>query len=376
MEQQKWQQALTPFQYHQLTDTTQFEPISELVRGKSIVAVGEVTHGTKQVNQLQVKVAMDLCRHDDFRTVVLGETYTASTLALNRYVLFDEGTLGEALQDLADHQGVVVEETRVLARWIHDENRTRPFDRRIWLVGTEVAPPGLLADVLLRQGSAHWSTPLTDKLSTIARTPAHLIAQNFGPAPDQFIRQTFAQALSLLQSGTNQAESLEQHWQRQLLSQYQYATDIFVHDQQAPRDLGIFENIKWLREHLADRKLVIIDAHNGHVERHQCYHRDDFVYRRIKRFGHFLHEAYPDDYFVIGTEVQRGYFDRGPSKEVNRMPEHKKKIGTILGRITNSQYGLLPMDKCRSLGLFQHNNYRLSFGTSDQVKGQVALCNK
>ncbi|GAB3755539.1 erythromycin esterase family protein [Spirosoma pomorum] len=374
-EQQKWQQAFTPFHYQQLTDTAQFDPVSELVRGKSIVAVGEVTHGTKQVNQLQVKVAMDLCRHDDFRIVVLGETYTASTLALNRYVLFDEGTLDEALQDMADHQGVVVEETRELAKWVHDENRARPFDRRIWLVGAEVAPPGLLADVLLRQGSAHWPTPLTDKLSTIARTPAHLTALNFGPAPDQFIRQTFAQALSLLQPGTNQAESLEQQWQRQLVSQYQYASDIFIRHRDPERELGIFENIKWLREHLPDRKLVIIDAHNGHVQRHHCYHRDYFVYQRIKRFGHFLHEVYPDDYFVIGTEVQRGYFNRGFGKEINRIPEHPKKIGTILGGVTDSQYGLLPMNKCRSLGLFQRNDYRLSFGTSDQVKGQVALCN-
>jgi erythromycin esterase-like protein len=270
---------------------------------------------------------------------------------------------------------VVVEETRELAKWVHDENRSRPFDRRIWLVGTEVAPPGLLADVLLRQGSTHWPTPLTDKLSTIARTPAHLTALNFGPAPDQFIRQTFAQALSLLQPGTNQAESLEQQWQRQLVSQYQYASEIFIHDRDPERELGIFENIKWLREHLPDRKLVIIDAHNGHVERHPCYHRDYFVYQCIKRFGHFLHEAYPTDYFVIGTEVQRGYFNRGFGKEINRIPEHPKKIGTILGGVTDSQYGLLPMDKCRSLGLFQRNDYRLSFGTSDQVKGQVALCN-
>jgi erythromycin esterase-like protein len=339
------------------------------------VAVGEVTHGTKQANQLQVKVAMDLCRHDDFQIIVLGETYTASTLALNRYVLFDEGTLDEALQDLADHQGVVVQETRVLAKWVHDENRTRPFNRRIWLVGTEVAPPGLLADVLLRQGSVHWPTPLADKLSTIARTPAHLTALNFGPAPDQFIRQTFAQALSLLQSGTNQVEPLEQQWQCQLVSQYQHATDIFVHDQQAPRDVGIFENIKWLREHLPDRKLVIIDAHNAHVERQSCYHLGITNAGGVKRFGHFLHEVYPDDYFVIGTEVRRGYFDRGPGKEVNRMPEHKKKIGTILGGITDSQYGLLPMDKCRSLGLLPHNDYRLSYGTSNQIRGSVALCN-
>lgn len=375
LEQQNWRQAFTPFDRQRLVDTNRFELISKLVENKSIVAVGEVTHGTKQANQLQVKVAMDLCRYDDFRIVVLGEIYTASTLALNRYVLFDEGTLDEALQDLADHQGVVVEETRVLAKWVHDENMPRPADRRIWLVGTEVAPPGLLADVLLRQGSEHWPTPLTDKLSAIARTPAHLTALNFGPAPDQFIRQTFAQALSLRQPETNKAETLEQQWQRQLVSQYQYASEIFVHDQQAPRDLGIFENIKWLREHLPDCKIVIIDAHNGHVERHHCYHRDYSAYQRIKRFGHFLHESYPTDYFVIGTEVQRGYFDRGSGKEVNRIPEHKKKIGTILGGITNSQYGLLRMDKYLSLGLLQHNDYRLSFGTSNQLKGSVALCN-
>jgi hypothetical protein len=284
--------------------------------------------------------------------------------------------MDEALQDLVDHQGVVVQETRVLAKWVHDENRTRPFNRRIWLVGTEVAPPGLLADVLLRQGSVHWPTPLTDKLTTIARTPAHLTALNFGPAPDPFIRQTFAQALSLLQSGTSKTESLEQQWQCQLVSQYQYASDIFIRNRDPERELGIFENIKWLREHLPNHKVVIIDAHNAHVERHPCYYVGySFYQQRIKRFGHFLHEAYPDDYFVIGTEVQRGYFSRGSSKEVNRMPEHKKKIGTILGGITDSQYGLLPMDKFRSLDSLPRNDYRLSYGTSNQIRGSVALCN-
>ncbi len=340
------------------------------------MAIGEVTHGTKQADQLQVKIAMDLCRHHGFSVVVLGEVYTASTLALNQYVLFGEGTLEEALQQIADKQGVVTNETKALANWIHDENKTRPIEQRIWLVGAEVAPLNLLADALFRHHGFQRSIQPTNELYTIAQTPSHLISLNFGPDPATFLGQAFAQSTHVMQEQITQQLSLEQRWQRQITSQYPYAIDIFVRNREAVRETGIFENIKWLRDHLLNPKIVIIDAHNGHVERQQCYNSDIASFRSIKRFGHFLHEAYPTEYFVVGTELQRGYFNRGFDKQVNRVPEHKWKIGTILGQQTESDYGLVDMKKCRALALLPHTNYRMTYGTSNQMEGSVARCSK
>ncbi len=330
-----------PFNYEQLTDTAEFRIVRKLIAGKSIVAVGEVTHGTRQVDQLQAKIARDLCGNHGFRVIVLGEIYTATTIALNRYVLFNEGTLADALEPIATNQGVVTAELIELTKWVNKENQRRSLANRIWLVGTEVAPPKLLEDVAmhLKKPSKANDNQITADTNSLSR-------------------------------------ALIDQWVQQLAEQHSFAIDIFQNNKEALREVGIFQNIQWLKKNLQNPKVIIIDAHNGHVEKQPCYYSDMPSFIAIKRVGHFLYETYPDQYVVIGTELQRGYFDRGEGGPVNRVPEHKRKLGTILGKLTNSPYGLLELRKCKENNLLPGNNYRMSFGTSNQTVGSVAKCNK
>jgi len=368
------QPIFTPFRGQQLADSAEFKMITSFVGKKTIVAVGEVTHGTRQADQVQTKVAVDLCRNHGFNVVVLGEVYTASTLALNRYVLFDEGTLEEVLQPIADHQRVVTSETVALARWVHHENRTRPQNQRIWLVGAEVAPPTLLANVLLQQNQPRETMQPAAALYNLANTPMHLVKFNFGSDPALHITRTVEQAIQATPTEAAPFTPLEQQWERQVGSQYLHAVDIFLRDREALREVGIFENIGWLRTHLPNAKIVIIDAHNAHVERERCYDSDMAPKLAIKRFGHLIHDAYPNDYVVIGTEVQRGLFGRGKDGQTNQIPEHKRKIGTIVGKQTDSDYGFIDLRQCRAQGLFWGDDFRLTYGTSNQLVGSAVRC--
>lgn len=65
--------------------------LAQLIDSKSIVAVGEVTHGTGEVEQLQLAVAKALVRDHGFKAVALGELYISSAWPLNEYVLSGRG---------------------------------------------------------------------------------------------------------------------------------------------------------------------------------------------------------------------------------------------------------------------------------------------
>ncbi len=319
-------QSFAPLQYGQLTQADELTALTKLAKGKSIVAVSEVTHGTKQVGQLQTKLAKDLCQYSGFNVVVLGEVYATSTLLLNQYVCFGQGTIDEALGPIATSQNVVSPELRDLAEWLKNENEKRPPEQRIWLVGTEVAPPRLLADA-----NARW------------------------------VSQADTQAL-------------DNSWFEHVLSQQNYALNIHQNDKQSFREDGIFESIQWLKTHVPAAKIVVIAAHNAHMERVPCYNSDIAPFRTIKRVGHFLHQTYPDDYLVIGTEIAGGRYHSGADNQYNPMPSHPRKLGTLLGQLTTSDYGLLTTQPCRKHPELTGASVRMSYGTSFQKVGSVAKC--
>ncbi|GAB3219477.1 hypothetical protein [Spirosoma arcticum] len=62
--------------------------LTELVRNRSVIAIGEVTHGTQEVQRLQIRMAKTLVQKHGFKAVSLGEAYISNTWLLNDYVLF------------------------------------------------------------------------------------------------------------------------------------------------------------------------------------------------------------------------------------------------------------------------------------------------
>ncbi len=124
------------------------------------------------------------------------------------------------------------------------------------------------------------------------------------------------------------------------------------------RDKFIFDNIVWLMETCKKDKLVIIKAHNFHVNRKTIYTE---VFGKFLSFGEYLSRGYQDDYLCIGTEVQQGRFYTGATGS-SRITQHKNKIGSIIGTNTKAQYGILFCDN-NARGFLNTEEITVSFGT-------------
>ncbi len=365
--------SVTPFSSQALTDTCELNLFRPLVNGKIIVAVGEVTHGTHQTAQLQTKLARDLCQSQGFNTVVLAEIDALATLALNRYVLLNQGTLDDALAPLAEAQSIAAPLVDLI-HWIHQQNRHRPFEQRIWIVGTEVDSPIRLAQLLRKQARA--MLPATDDsiLATLSFLPAHQLKATYPPRIQAALQATFNRYLEASPSSQPDSLALLNRWQLHLLSQHQLAWTIHTKESEAPHDSAMFASVRWLQEQRPRAKIVIIIAHNAHIEKLPCY---QIGFAGVKRLGHYLHQTYGAAYCALGTEIDGGRFLSGSDRRADsipvRMPRSRNGMGRLLGALLPASCGLLDLRDTTSMRFFQAHQLRLSYGTSRQGLGYQAV---
>ena len=346
--------------------------LTQLLDNKSVVAVGEVTHSTAEVEQLQLAVAKALVRDHDFRVVALGELYISSTWLLNEYVLSGRGDAREALRAVYTQQyGRTSTEMLRFVEWLRTINASRPLDQRVRLMGTESGPPSQLARIAWMY-SQEQQMVLPDSLQ---KTLAELLAlpASYKPQPNLDRLRISTRALTNLLLRDNAAFPLtpKQNWQRQCIRQLPEALETFCRPTQAYRDRAIYENIRWLKERRPNTKTVVIAIHNAHIEKRPCYN-----WEGLTRAGYWLDSTYGGQFVAIGTEVGRGTYASGNEKEtrVIRVPENRQKLGTLISSVTTSPYGFINLNELPDITQFFRAHNRLTYGTSNQQVGTTWPC--
>ena len=367
------QKSILPFPAKSLTDSSELTAFDPLITGKTIVAIGEVTHGTRQTAELQSKLARQLCQSHRFTTIVLAEIYASATLALNRYVLLDEGTLAEALAPLSEAQPIAQSLVNLI-QWVHRQNRLRPMSERIWMVGTEVDPPGQLAQLLQTEAWETLSATDDSLIACLRYLPNHLLKTAYSRQDQAALRATFNRCLGALGPVPTDSLALLKGWNHFLLTHHQLAWAIHAQDEEAPRDSAMFSSVQWLLEQRPGTRIVIINAHNAHIEKQACY---QLGFSGVKRLGHYLHQTYGASYCALGTEIDGGQFLSGPARRGDtvasvRMPRSRKGMGRLLASILPDCYGLLDLRSPEITPLFEAHRPRLSYGTSNQGVGLLA----
>lgn len=363
-------EALVSFQAQD--DMALTATVADLIKNKSVVAAGEATHGTREVDQLQLRIAKTLVQDYDFNAVALGEIYISSTWILNDYVVSGKHSAQKAIQAaFKDQFGGASAEMLNFIDWLRALNATRPLEQRVWLMGTEIGPPGQLARIALDYSRKH-SISLPDSLQkTLLELLAIPVMYEARRDINQLLTRTRALSAFLVNERNADSLTVHQQWQLRCIRQLPEAVETFSRPTQAYRDRGIYENIRWLKERRPDTKIVIIDIHNGHIEKRPC-----FDWEPVIRAGFWLDSAYQQGYLAIATEVGRGTYESGGSKgtKVIRVPESGQKLGTLLRTISPAPYGLIRLNTSPEITQFFRKHNRLTYGTSDQKTGMVGPC--
>jgi len=112
------------------------EPFLAVAATRSVIGLGEATHGTRESFQLKHRLIRLLAEHGGLRTVVF-ECGLAPGRMIDRFVRFGEGSAREVL---AQQRYWCWENEEVLAliEWLREHNSGLPADERIAFVGVDV----------------------------------------------------------------------------------------------------------------------------------------------------------------------------------------------------------------------------------------------
>lgn len=128
-----------------LDEEAALEALTERMRGRRLVLLGESTHGTHEYYVWRDRISRGLVESGEFRFIAV-EGDWASLLELNRYVKGKAGAPESARAALEGHERWPTwmwanEEIEALAEWLRAWNEDRPMEERAGFYGKDVYAP-------------------------------------------------------------------------------------------------------------------------------------------------------------------------------------------------------------------------------------------
>lgn len=115
---------------------TDLEPMEQILTGVRVVGMGELSHGTGECYQFEHRLFDFLVKRMGFKAVAI-EASTAACEPINEYVLYNKGTLTEALTG----QGYSLwdtEEMSALIEWMRSYNQRVPNTQKVQFFGIDL----------------------------------------------------------------------------------------------------------------------------------------------------------------------------------------------------------------------------------------------
>ncbi|KAA0993348.1 erythromycin esterase family protein [Dyadobacter aurulentus] len=105
--------------------------LSEKLKGKTIVGLGEASHGTQEFFLQKRRIIQYLVTHEDFRTIAF-ESAANYIEPINRYIQSGEGNLKSMLAGMGLYNA---SEIFKLCQWLMQYNASRPASGKVTLIG-------------------------------------------------------------------------------------------------------------------------------------------------------------------------------------------------------------------------------------------------
>jgi len=242
--------------------------LSDALDGKEVIALGEVTHGTREVFDYKDRLVRYLVSNLNYKTIVF-EADNVGLESLDNYI---NGKIDSAPMS-SNYKG--------LFAWLRAYNAKAKDDDKVHLYGLE-----------LREFS-----PAIDKVLALNKALGQGDKEIFLEIKNTpFNRIDKKQLAKFRTACTHLPESLHRNMLIQLIDNYYK----FIGKQRSTigvRDAFMAENAIALKESSKDKKMIIW-AHNGHVAKSSLYGKP--------AMGEYLSKAFGDKYYVIATDINKG----------------------------------------------------------------------
>ncbi|MES2455817.1 MAG: erythromycin esterase family protein [Bacteroidota bacterium] len=241
--------------------------LAETLRGKEIIALGEVTHGTKEIYAYKDRLIRYLVSRLGYKNIAFEADYTGLE-TLDKYI---NGQIKEAAMS---------PNYKPLLEWLKSYNETKSTDNRVHIYGLEMREfkPAIEKVLAANKGLDRADQEI---LLKILRTPFDKIEK--------------ADLDEFRDVCTHLPAALEQKMLIQLIDNYYNFIGRAV--KIGGRDAFMADNAIAIKETSNDKKLIIW-AHNGHVAKTSLY--------KQPAMGKFLSQRYGVGYYVIATDINKG----------------------------------------------------------------------
>ncbi len=280
-------------------DSSDLEPIRQIVADARIVALGEATHGTREFVQFCHRLVEFLVSNMGFSVFVVETPPGANVPVVNEYVLQGRGDAASALAALRPPKSES-KEMLDLIEWMRRYNQDTKHARKIKFLGLDLTPiaaarKGVIdylrrvdpeyagqAEVILREttviANSVPATVVTRVTSLINRLHEHQAA--YGSRAG---KQAWAVAK-------------------------QHAKVILQMVQNDDRDCNWSDNVQWILDQEGPEAKIIIYAHNGHIAG-----GDGPIGRKTKcaPMGELLRQVFGGRMLIIGTAFSDGLVRSG-----------------------------------------------------------------
>jgi erythromycin esterase-like protein len=242
--------------------------LKETLQDKEIIALGEVTHGTREVHDYKDRLIRYLVTNLNHKAIAFEADYSGLEM-LDSYI---NGKIDTAIMS-PNYQP--------LFQWLKAYNKTQSEQNKVHLYGLELRGFSAAIDKVLASTN-DISERDKEILLNVKNTPFEKI--------DKALIANFRIVCARL------PESLYSQMLIQLIDNYKNFTSL--NGKIGFRDQYMANNAIALKEAVSDKKLIIW-AHNGHVAKTSLYNKP--------AMGEYLHDKYGEKYYVIATDINKGY---------------------------------------------------------------------
>ncbi|MFI7465725.1 erythromycin esterase family protein [Nonomuraea sp. NPDC049646] len=278
--------------------------LSAMVKGATIVGVGEATHGSKELFTLRHRLFRHLVETRGFTTLALEATWSAGA-RLDEYVRTGKGDLRKILAEefQNDYGAWRTREWAELYEWMRDHNRTARHKLRVMGFDIGDVHPDQYRRVLA--WAAQHRPALVPELSRRYKglmalpgsTAGRMAALAAMPAQRLKALAADAEAAHRLLEGADPYVAQEAKVISQMVTMYTLEPPkLHLH-----RDKAMADNTVWWQRHTGGK--TVVAAHNGHVGYVSAFPQHYPITQ-----GAYLRSQVGASYVAIGTTIHSGRF--------------------------------------------------------------------
>jgi len=306
-------EVIYPLTPNQTNDLDELMPLGSLLRDKTVVGMGEATHGTKEFFNMKAKMFKFLATYCGYRIFSIEATY-GGTLKVNDYVLYGKGDVLSAMKAM-EFWTWDTEEVKDLIEWMRKYNVGKPEKEKLRFYGFDCqsfkGPTDALVDYVKefdKQGLDEFLKGLSilndnsrydfwylkqDKSSQQIFARIHGIIS--------FTQKWFHERENLYISGSGKTKYELARHNIEALSQALLLKEDSDIKSYTLRDSCMAQNIKWIYD--LEHEKVFAWAHNGHIGKAGQYY-----FNKDKIMGAYLNDIFGKAYFNIGFVFNKGSF--------------------------------------------------------------------